>query len=276
MIDLHCHILPGVDDGPRDLEEALAMARVAAADGITAAAATPHVFRGVFPPVDLGAFAALRGELAAAISAAGIELSLFAGAEAHVSHDLAAALRNHREALTLGAGSCFFLEFPAEHVLPDVKAFIFSLTSEGFTPIVAHPERNAVFARRPELLCELEEMGVLAQINGGSLLGLYGAAVREAAVRFLGWNLVQVIASDGHDAGTRAPRLSEAVREAARIVGDSAAAAMVLDNPRAILEDREPPYHPEPALPAAGRGGPRLRLPRWLRSRAKDGAERPA
>ncbi len=253
MIDLHCHILPGLDDGPAAMAESVEMARVAAGDGITAIAATPHLFRGTFPGVDLPVVAARRSELTAALREAAVPVEILQGAEIHVSHDLVDSVRRHKTDLVLGGSSYVFVEFPSDHVFSDAKGLLFGLTSEGVLPVIAHPERNLVFARRPDLLAELEGMGALAQANAGSLLGAYGSDTREAVARLLRAGLIHVIASDGHDPVRRPPKLSEAMRAAAAVLGDGPARALVEDNPRAILDDRDDlPYRPEPDVRPEG------------------------
>lgn len=115
--------------------------------------------------------------------------------------------------------------------------------SEGITPIIAHPERNMVFVSRPAFLYELIQMGALAQANSGSFSGVYGREVEEAVFRFLELNLIHFIASDGHNKRSLAPRLSEAVKRAEIVVGEEKRArALVLDNPRAVIENREIPF----------------------------------
>jgi len=249
MIDLHCHILPGLDDGAETLASAVAMARLAVEDGIDTIVATPHLFKGgaAFPDGD--PFAEKRRDLEMALQTERIPVSLKLGAEVHIAHTLMSELGKNRKRLVVNDSAYMFVEFPSDHIYPSVRGLFFELMSAGITPIIAHPERNAVFAQKPELLYELVRMGALAQVNRGSLVGVYGKTAADAAVHFLGCNLINFIASDGHDTGSLAPILSDAVERAESLVGREGAIALVSSNPQAVLEDREVPYLPPPVDP---------------------------
>jgi protein-tyrosine phosphatase len=233
VIDLHTHILPGLDHGAGDWEEALAMCRMAVADGITTIAATPHV-SDVFPNAAAsiaGAVAELRGRLAQA----GIPLEVVVGGDYHVRTDL-----SPQTVLTLGGnGRYFLLEFPYQIVPPQADAFVKVLAGRGLAPIVTHPERIASLQRDWRRLEPLVQAGALVQITAGSLLGEFGPAAGAAAKRFLKQGWVHLLASDAHGVSERQPRLSPGRAAAAKIVGAAAAQALVLDNPRAILEGRD-------------------------------------
>ena len=249
MIDLHCHILPGLDDGAQTLEDALAMARLATNDGIETIVATPHLFKGGAALPDGDVFSERKRELERALETERIPVSLKMGAEVHIAHTLMSELGKNRERLVVNGSVYMFVEFPSDHIYPSVRGLIFELMSAGITPIIAHPERNAVFAQKPELLYELVRMGALAQANRGSFVGLYGRTAADAVVRFLESNFIHFIASDGHDTGTLAPILSDAARRAEFLVGREEALALVGANPQAVLEDRDVPYLPSPVDP---------------------------
>ncbi|HOI44973.1 MAG TPA: hypothetical protein PLX50_05135 [Candidatus Aminicenantes bacterium] len=267
MIDLHCHILPGLDDGARTIEESVAMARLAAEDGVRTIVATPHLFRGQFGAGGFGVIELRRRELAEEIRRQGIALEILAGAEVHISHNLIEEIRKNRAYLVLAGSPYMFLEFPTEHVFSGVRELLFELMTEGVTPIIAHPERNSVFTENPGLLFDLIEMGGLAQANGRSFMGGYGSLVEETAFRFLEWNFIHFIASDGHSPRSRPPRLSEAVRAAARVIGEKNASALVEDNPRAVLAGGEPVFHPDPINPSAHRKKLKVPLPVFFKAR---------
>lgn len=249
MIDLHCHILPGLDDGARTLEESVEMAKIAEEDGIERIVATPHLFRGDFMVEDLGVIEGKMKGLRNALEAENVQVELVSGAEVHIAHNLMEEIRKNRALLVINRGSYMFVEFPSQHVFSGVKELFFELMSEGVTPIIAHPERNSVFVRNASFLVELIQTGALAQANSGSLSGVYGREAEQAAFHFLEMNLIHFIGSDGHNAGALAPRLLEARMRAEGIIGKKGAAALVEDNPRAVLEDREIPYLPEAASP---------------------------
>jgi len=249
MIDLHCHILPGIDDGARTLDDALEMARLAARDGIEAVVATPHLFRGDAAEEDWEAIERASEELRQALRQNQIPIEILSGSEAHVSHRLLPEIRRHRERLVINRGSYLFIEFPSHHIFSGAKNLFFELMSEGINPIIAHPERNSVFIQNPVHLYDLIQMGALAQANSGSFFGLYGSPSREAALRFLEFNLIHFIASDSHDGRGLRPGLSEARRKAETVAGPEMAGALVNDNPRAVIHDEEPPCRPDPRNP---------------------------
>ena len=249
MIDLHTHILPGLDDGARSLEESLEMAKIAERDGIEKIVATPHLFRGDFIYEDLSIIEKKRSELSQALKENNIHVEILAGAEVHISHNLIDEIRKNRENLVLNKSSYMFVEFPSDLVFSGAKNLFFELMSEGIIPIIAHPERNSVFIHSPSLLYELIQMGALSQANSGSFSGLYGRRVEEAVLHFLGLNLIHFIASDCHGTHSVVSRLSEAVRKVEMIVDEEKAHALVKDNPQAVLNDGEIPYLSDPINP---------------------------
>jgi protein-tyrosine phosphatase len=250
MIDLHCHILPGLDDGAKSLEEAVEMAQIAEDEGIERIVATPHLFRGDFMQEGLGIIEEKREELSRALKANDIQLELLSGAEVHISHNLMDEIMKNRESLVIDCSSYMFVEFPSRHVFSGAKELFFELMSEGIIPIIAHPERNAIFVRHPSFLYELIQMGSLAQANSGSLSGVYGREAEQAVLRFLEMNLIHFIGSDGHNTDAVAPRLSEARERTEEIIGQEGALALVRDNPGAVLEDKQIPYQPEAVNPS--------------------------
>ena len=265
MIDLHCHILPGLDDGARDLDQAVEMARIAHEDGIEIIVGTPHLFNGSHAYDDLGVFEEKRALLEGALAAGDIPLKVLSGAEVHITHDLIASVCRHRDRLVLAGGSFIFIEFPHDHVFKGAKDLFFELMSERLTPIIAHPERNTAFVQFPKLLFDLVEMGALVQVNGGSLLGHYGPDSEAAAWRFLELGLVHFLSSDGHNSRSKPPRLAAAVERVAAAIGRENAAALVRNNPRAVIEDREIPFHPDPVHPDGKEKMLKLKFPGFLR-----------
>jgi protein-tyrosine phosphatase len=257
MIDLHVHLLPDWDDGPGTLEEARAMADMALSDGITKIGITPHIFRATKHDGD---WEGLADRVARFKVAAGeFPCELYFGAEVFIQPDIGRSLRRHN--LTMNGSDYFFIEFPAEALVPGAKEFLFNLMLEGFIPIISHPERNAEFQTRPRLLYDLVKMNCLAQVTVKSILGGFGPEAKRAAEVFLKHNLVHIIASDAHDTGGRPPRLSLAVEEAAKITGKDKAEAMVTAIPQAILDNQEIGEWGEAEDPARGRKTWMIRLP---------------
>jgi protein-tyrosine phosphatase len=265
MIDLHCHILHGLDDGAKSLDEAAEMANMAEKDGIRTIVATPHLFRGEFTPKDLGIIEKKIEELQYVLEKNNIDVEIVKGAEVHIAHNLMDEIRKNRDFLVLNGSSYLFLEFPAGHVFSGVKEMLFELMTEGFKPIIAHPERNYVFMRSPDLLFELLQMGTLTQANSGSFTGLYGRRVLEAAFHFLELRFTHFLGSDAHNPRLPHLWLSDAVRSFEERIGKEAAYALVNDNPHAVLNDKELPYLPDPVDPTEKERSFKIKIPRLFK-----------
>jgi len=265
MIDLHTHILPGLDDGAQTLEESVEMARIAEKDGIKKIVATPHLFRNNFVYEDLNIINTKKKELIKALEVKKIKIEIFSGVEVHIAHNFIEEIRKNRSFLTINNSSYMFVEFPSEHVFSGVKNLFFDLMSEGIIPIIAHPERNSVFRKDPSVLYDLVQIGALAQANSGSFSGLYGQSSMEAVINFIELGLIHFIASDCHNTNYIPPRLSEAVAKATDLIGEEKARALVEDNQQAVLDDREVAFLPEAVNPKAKQKSFNIRIPKILR-----------
>lgn len=220
---------------------ALELCRAAAADGTRRIVATPHVLRDPWWNEDRPARRALLAELNGRL---GGTLEVLPGAEVWFTADLV-ALAEAGEAGPLEglAGSRYLLvEFPPGYVSPEAEAVFHELSVMGVVPVVAHPERNLVFAREPELLGRLLETGAIAQVTAGSILGEFGRGARAAAEGMIGSGLAHVVASDAHDPKRRPPRMAAAREKVRATFGDEVEAGLFDANPAAIVEDRELPW----------------------------------
>jgi len=264
MVDLHCHILHGLDDGAKSLDEAAEMAKMAEIDGITQIVATPHLFRGDFTPKDLGVIQRKIDELSYVLEKNRIGVEIIKGAEVHISHNLIDEIRKNRDHLVLNGSSYIILEFPAGHVFSGVKELLFDLLSEGMRPIIAHPERNYVFMRNPDLLYELVEAGALTQANSGSFTGLYGRQVEETAFRFLELNLTHLMGSDAHNPRPSSLWFSQALKNMGEKTGQEVS-YLVNDNPHAVLEGRELVHQPEAINPRKSEKACKIKIPKFFR-----------
>lgn len=243
MIDLHAHVLPGLDHGPWDWAESLEMCRIAVADGITTLAATPHVSE-IFPN-SVERIEEACGQLRRRLAEAGMPLVVAAGGDYHVRPDLAP-----ENVLTLGGnGRYFLLEFPYQVLPQRADAFVKVLLQRGLTPIVTHPERTVSLQRDWRRLEALVAQGALVQITAGSLLGQFGKPAAKTAFRFLEKGWVHLLASDAHWAHERVPRLCAARDAAAGTIGAEAARALVEENPRAVLLGSDLPGPPNAVDP---------------------------
>jgi protein-tyrosine phosphatase len=236
VIDLHSHVLPGLDDGARDLDEAVEICTAAAADGVEVLAATPHV-RSDYPTTPEQIEAALD-ELRPVVGAA---IRLVPGAELAVSELQRPEDELRRYALA-GNPAYLLVETPYAGWPIDLTERLVRLRRAGITPVLAHPERNDMVQSRPELLVAAVESGTLVQLTASSLDGRLGARTRECARVLLDRGLAHLLASDAHAPEIRAAGLAAA----ARAVGDQALSRwLTVDVPRAILEGG--PLPPRPA-----------------------------
>jgi protein-tyrosine phosphatase len=243
MIDIHHHCLPGVDDGPHELNEAVEMCAAAAEEGIETIVATPHVLRGRWPTFSRRELESRLAELQAGV---GETPRILLGSEYFFSHDMAEILREGTTVFPLAAGRYVLLELPANSVPPMFNQPLYRAQLEGWLPILAHPERNTVFQASPEMLAALIEHGLRVQITATSLTGAFGPQARHAAETFLRSGLVHFVATDAHNKDKRPPRIQEALAALKTIVGEAAAQALTVENPRAVIENRSLPYEPEP------------------------------
>jgi protein-tyrosine phosphatase len=256
LIDLHAHILPGLDDGPATEDDAVEMARAAVRAGTRAMATTSHVNTGFgLGPVQLGA---AREALASRLAAEGIELELLQGGE--VAPERLSQLDDEAlRGLTLGGGPTVLLECPFAAVGSTMEPMVAHLRRRGFEVLLAHPERSPSFQRDPERLQRLIALGATAQLTAGSLSAGFGGTVERAAVAMLEAELVHVIASDGHDASSRPPDPALAAGELRRRYGDvdELLAWMTDAAPAALVAGRRLPARPP--LPRPHGLGARIR-----------------
>lgn len=206
MIDLHCHLLPGLDDGPASVEDSLAMARAAVSAGISGVVCTPHQFDGRYANPRRRVLEAVES-FRAALAREKIPLEIRPGAEVRLHPELIGRL-DRGEILTYGdAGRAILVELPHEAVPPGARELIFQLRLKGLTVVLAHPERNRVFLAEPERLEEFAGGGIVLQVTADSLEGGFGPDVKKLAERILGDGFDVVVATDAHRAsGRRSPR----------------------------------------------------------------------
>ncbi|MDF9406764.1 MAG: Tyrosine-protein phosphatase YwqE [Pelotomaculum sp. PtaB.Bin013] len=234
MIDLHAHILPGFDDGAESLEEAVAMARCACDGGISAVVATPHVVTGLYTPAKEAILEGVE-HFRNLLSAKGIPLNIFPGAEYRLEPDLPDRLARG-ELLTLNDSGCYLLvELPSVMVPGYTNRVVYELLLQGVVPVIAHPERNTGFIKAPSLLYELINQGALSQITAGSLTGFFGSNAGAAARLFLEHGCAQFVASDAHSSTGRVPVLAAAMQEVSRFIGQEEADRLVKENPRRVV-----------------------------------------
>jgi protein-tyrosine phosphatase len=209
LIDLHCHVLPGLDDGPPDLDHSVALVKLAAADGIARMAATPHVREDYTFP--LGEIEARADQLNERLREAGVPVTVMPAAEVATSK-----LQQLDDAtlasLCLGSGSSLLVESPYQQATDLLEETLFTLQLRGFRPVLAHPERSPSFMKDPDRLATLVERGILCSVTAASMAGRFGRTVQGVAKLLFERGLVHDVASDAHDIGRRAPGLTAGFR----------------------------------------------------------------
>jgi protein-tyrosine phosphatase len=231
MIDIHSHLLPGIDDGPKTWEDAIALCRSVAEHGVTTSIATPHLIDGVYNNTRSRLRGLLR-ELNDRLLDAGIPLEVLPGAE--VDFASRHVLEVTDELPRLGNAGAVLIEMPVAVVPPRIADRLFKIRAHGLIPILAHPERNEELQRRPELAREWVRAGAALQLDAESLLGLWGRHARTCAEIVLRAGHYHAMASDAHSVDRRPPRLNEAL-ERVRALVDGEALRLVNEGPRALL-----------------------------------------
>ena len=239
MIDLHCHILPGIDDGSPDIETSIKMANVAVADGIKTIAATPHFFDGYYSnPADeiSGHVKSLNNYLAEK----GIEINIIPGSEAHICTNMPERVLKGEISTINNKGKYILIEFPVQTIPPGAKEELFKLKLKGLIPIIAHPERIAPFRKNIDILYDFVQMGCLLQVTAMSITGGMGKSAMNMSHKLIDLRLAHIIASDAHSPVNRPPILSKAVDAAAIITGSTKEAeSMVTTTPAAVINGEE-------------------------------------
>jgi len=243
VIDIHSHILPEVDDGPKSWDASVEMCRMAAADGITHIVATPHANDRYLYERDY--LLELLQQLRARVGPAP-KLSL--GCDFHLSFENLENVLEQPHTYTIGETNYLLVEL-SNYSIPVQLADCFRrLGDRGLTPILTHPERNPILQRTPQLVLEYADQGCLVQVTASSLTGSWGERPEIVARWLLDRSAVHILASDAHDTRYRVPNLSSARTVAAKIVGQEYADALVDGNPGAIVNGQPIPYCPRPVL----------------------------
>jgi protein-tyrosine phosphatase len=232
MIDLHLHILPGLDDGARDMDEALEMCRIAEADGIHTIVASPHCRNGIYNNDERTIFPALES-VREALREEGISLNIIPSVEIHINPGIFTFFEQNSR-LLLG-GRYISLELPRQSIPPYAGEFIFRMKLKGYIPIITHPERNTMIQGDPGILEKWVEGGAIVQLTAMSLTGGFGQEVREVSLGLVESGLVHFMASDAHSPDRRKPVLSEGRKVLEEILDSGRAKAMVEDIPAKIL-----------------------------------------
>lgn len=227
MIDIHCHILPGIDDGPKDIRESVAMARIAAEDGIKKIVATPHLKTDIYPPTEITDRVVQLNER---VAKEGIDIEILPGADVSVLLDPSLL-----KAYCINKTDYILVEFPHTHLPSNSLDLLFNFSVNGFVPIITHPERNISIMQNPELLFQLLDANALVQITASSIAGGFGPEIQECSLYLLKKGVVDIIATDAHSSEWRRPNLTKGLDVAERIIGKEKALQLVTINPGAVI-----------------------------------------
>jgi Capsular polysaccharide biosynthesis protein len=244
MIDLHCHILPSVDDGANSIEESILMANKAIEQGITHLLCSPHHMNGRFVNYPNTIIEKVR-ELQAEIQKEGLDLTLLSGQEVRLTSSLPESINNN-EVLFIDDNKYFLVEFPASGIPVYAKQVLWNLTRDGYCPILVHPERNIIFRNDPNELIDYLDMGILTQVTAPSITGVFGKSIQKTARKMLKHNMVHMVASDAHGLKNRDFYLKEAYQEILKVCGADRVTEMKEMAVNVIKgeEIRYPAYHP--------------------------------
>jgi protein-tyrosine phosphatase len=211
MVDLHCHILPGIDDGAQNMSDSLAMAKQAVEEGITTIVATPHYHKTVYENTK-PTILAKTNELNEALKKERINLRILPGQEPRIDGDLLVDLEEGR-ALTLAGSNYLFIEFPSANVPRYTEKLLYDLQQFGYTPIIVHPERNQEIIEHPDKLYHFVNNGAFTQVTAASLCGDFGKKIKSFSLQLVEYNLTHFIACDAHNTTKRCFRMQEAFKQ---------------------------------------------------------------
>lgn len=240
MVDLHCHILFGLDDGPKLLEDSLAMAEDAIADGITHVVATPHCSSQFL--FDFANVQARRDALAEKLQG---RLKLATGCDFHLNHENLLAIRKHPAPFCINQKDYLLVEFNEFSIPPAMDQTLHELQLAGLRPIITHPERNPILRSHPERLLQWVRLGCFAQITAGSLSGVFGPGAKEDAWSWMTRGLIHFVSSDAHNTARRPLKLKFAYDSIAQQLSEETARALLIENPLAAFNGDSLPYVPE-------------------------------
>ena len=243
MVDIHHHLLPGLDDGATDFEASLAMARMAAEDGITHVVATPHANHRY--PFDRERNEEMIAELRATLAREGVAMTLGTGCDFHLSYDNIRDARQNPHRYTINGLNYLLIELPDHAIPPQLDESFYELRVAGMTLILTHPERNPTLQRNADRLKHWVEQGMLVQVTTSSVVGQMGSTAEKMAHKLLSDRWVHFLATDAHNVTRRPPKMRAAHDAVAAKYGTEYAKAICVDNPLAVFEGRAlPPQEP--------------------------------
>lgn len=236
VIDLHCHILPGIDDGSKDIDQTLEMARIAVSEGIKTIICTPHYIQ-YNEPYNKKQVEELIEEINKRFSDEGITLNLVAGHEVYMTPDLP-KLVQEGEVSTLNNSKYILVEFPMNDIPLYAEDVFYELRLMGLVPILAHPERYPMIMEDPNNLLKFLKLGVLCQANVGSVRGLFGERVQKTVIKLIEHNMIHFIATDAHGPKRRSPKIGAAI-EVIKELDPQLVEKLFYENPLKVYQNEE-------------------------------------
>lgn len=243
MIDIHSHILPGVDDGAQSIEDSIAMAKQAVDEGITKIIATPHHQNGKYINRKQDVEDRVI-ELNLVLQNENISLEVLPGQETRIYGELLEGYENE-EILTLNHTKYMFVELPSGHVPRYTEKLLFDVQLKGLTPVIVHPERNAEIIENPDKLLNLVEKGALTQVTAASITGHFGKKIRKFSLELIEANLTHFVASDAHNTSNRNFRMRESISVVEKEFGNQA--VYFFQENAELLIQGQPVYKQEPS-----------------------------
>lgn len=237
MIDIHCHILPCLDDGARNMEEAVEMARIAYSEGITKIVATPHYIEDEICPSRYEINHKIK-ELQVVLKSENIEIEILTGNEVYLTNFLPLHIKRGN-VTTINNTQYILIEFPMFNIPIYTEDVIYNLKLVGITPIIAHPERYRYVIENPNILIKYIDMGALCQINSGSITGKFGKEALKTSKVLISHDMVHFVASDGHASRIRAPKLKRAYEKVMDLYGKEKSEELFKINPQKIIEGKD-------------------------------------
>jgi len=235
MIDIHCHILPAIDDGADTIQMSLEMLRLAAADGITHIVASPHYRHGESPAIDI--IQRKIKQVREAMKGKAIEVELLEGADIRLTYELLRGIEK-KEIPTINGSRYFLLELP-DLVPPHLDEFLLEMKVRGFVPIITHPERNYSLLAAPQKTDALRAAGALFQVTAMSVTGDFGRQIMKFTRQLFKKGYVDFVATDAHNTVRRPPLLSKAYQETTVLLKKTETDRIFFENPKAVIENRE-------------------------------------
>ena len=237
LIDLHAHILPGLDDGPKTMEEAVALAKKAAADGTTHLVASPHAFDGMYWN-DRQGVNKVREALAEELARRKIPLKVYSGMECRIHPDLAKRYKAG-EVQTVNDSRYLLIELPYSQMPLFTEEVLFSLRQEGLVPVLVHPERNRDIQQDPNILFRFTESGMVSLLSADSVSPRASKKVARTVRTLTVHHLIHGVASDAHGTDRRPPALTKARQALAKITGGAGLPDWMEKLPERMLEDQD-------------------------------------